>query len=250
MCYHESLLQSVAMASFLWAYRNLKTFIKKVDLFISPTNFVKEKYIEAGFPKEKIVVCPHFVERVEERANFDFRDYVVFMGRLSKEKGLFTLLKAMQDLPFLKLKILGKGPLEGSLRNFIEQYKLKNVELMGFKDGEERFKILREAMSVILPSECWETMSYTVLESFSCGVPVIASDQGGPKELIEDNYTGLFFKPANVEDLKQKIEILLKDRELLLKMRQNCLKITKERYSEGIGYRNLMQIYKRVLNKV
>jgi glycosyltransferase involved in cell wall biosynthesis len=246
-CYRDSYLQTFGMAFTLCLHRKLKTFINKIDIFVSPSNFLKKKLIEGRVPKEKIVVKPHFIECEKAKPSYEFDNYVVYLGRLSREKGLFTLVKAFENIGNITLKIIGEGPTRKELERFVIQEGIKNVQFLGFIIGQEKFKILNKAMFMILPSECYENMPYAVLESFARGVPVIASKIGGLKELIEDGVTGFLFEPGNVEDLKQKIVKLLNDRELLLKIRYNVRKVVKEKYSEEIGYKNMIELYQKVI---
>jgi len=102
-------------------------------------------------------------------------------------------------------------------------------------------------MFMVFPSEWYENFPYTIIESFACGVPVVSSRIGGLEELIEDGVTGFFFEPGNVDDLSRKIAKLVENKELLSKMRHNARKLAEERYSEEVGYKNLMDVYKDTL---
>ena len=247
-CYRNSYSQTFGMAFTLCLHRKLRTFINKIDIFISPSKFLKKKLIEGGMPEEKIVVKPHFVKCGEIKPSYEFDNYVVYMGRLSREKGLFTLLRAWKEVPGLTLKIIGEGPIRSELENFVSQAEISNVEFLEFIGGPKRFEILRKAMFMIFPSECYESFSYAIIESFACGTPVIASRIGGPQELVENGVTGFLFEPTNTKDLLQKISKLAENKKLLLKMRHNARKLAEERYSEEVGYKNLMAVYKDTLD--
>ena len=248
-CYHKSYLQSFVMAITIFIHRIfLKTFSRKIDTFISPSKFLKEKLIEGKIPEEKIIVKPHFIECERIKPSYEFDNYAVYMGRLSKEKGLFTLVRAFKNIMNITLKIVGDGPIRKDLENYIDRERIKNVQFLGYINGDDRFDVLKKAMFMLFPSECYENMPYTILESFACGVPVVASRIGGLKELVIDGYNGLLFEPGNIEDLKQKIVNLLNSRELLLKMRYNARKTAEERFSEKKGYENLIEVYQKAKN--
>jgi len=246
-CYRNSYLQTSGMAVTLYLHRKLRTFTNKIDVFISPSKFLKKKLIEGGMPEKKIVVKPHFVKCGEIRPSYEFDNYTVYMGRLSREKGLFTLFRAWKGIPGLTLKIIGEGPLRDELENFAGQEKISNVEFLGFIGGPKRFDFLKKAMFMVLPSECYESFPYAIIESFACGTPVIASRIGGLQELVEDKLTGLLFEPRNTKDLLEKTSALMENKKLLLEMRHNARKLAEERYSEEVGYKNLMDVYKDTL---
>lgn len=245
-CYQESFLKSGVMGAVLFLHRLLKTFTEKVDLYIPLTNFSKKKLIEAGFPVSKIEIKPHFVSVADFKPIVKYEEYAVCIGRLSREKGLMTLIEAFKKIDKIGLKILGDGPLRRELERSAAGF--SQIQFLGFIPGEKRFEILGKAMFLVFPSECYENMPYTILESFACGVPVIASKIGGLKELIREEETGLFFEPGNPIDLQMKIERLSKDTKLLEGMRQKAREEAESRFSEEIGYQNILKIYKKAVS--
>ena len=222
--------------------------MNKIDVFIAPSDFLKKKMIEDGMPKEKIVVKPHFIKCEETKPSYEFDNYAVYMGRLSPEKGLFTLLRAWKGIQDLTLKIMGEGSIRGNLESFVIEEQIANVEFLGFIKGPKRFEVLKKAMFMVFPSEWYENFPYTIIESFACGTPVIASKIGGSQELVKNGVTGFLFEPNSTKDLLQKISDLTKNKKLLLKMRYNARKLAEERYSENVGYKNLMDVYKDTLD--
>lgn len=249
-CYRNSYLQTFGMAFTLYLHRKLKTFINKIDTFVLPSNFLKKKLIEGGIPKEKIVVKAHFVKCREIKPSYEFDNYAVYMGRLSREKGLFTLLKAWKGVLNFTLRIMGDGPIRNELENFVVQKEIANVEFLGFIKGQKRFEVLRKAMFMVFPSECYENFSYAVIESLACGTPVIASRIGAVTELVKEGKNGLLFEHGNIGDLRKKILYLIENPKLIIPMRHYARKITEEKYkySSEVGYKNLMQIYNRLLS--
>lgn len=244
-CYRNSYIQTFGMVLTLYLHRKLKTFTNKIDVFISPSNFLKKKLIEGGIPEEKIVIKPHFTKCKEVKPSYEFDNCAVYMGRLSREKGLFTLLKTWEEIPDITLKIMGNGPIRSELENFVIQKGITNVEFLGFIGGPKRFEVLKKAMFLIFSSECYENFPYAIIESFACGTPVIASRIGAVAELIKEGITGFLFEPGNPNDLLQKISMSIGNKELLLKMKHNARKLAEEQYSENIGYKNLMKVYQK-----
>lgn len=247
-CYRNSYFETLGMTMTLCLHRKLRTFANKIDVFISPSAFLKKKLIEGGIPEKKIVVKPHFVKCGEIKPSYEFDNCAVYMGRLSREKGLFTLLGAWKKIFGITLKIIGEGPIRNELENFVIQEKISNVEFLGYIGGPKRFETLKKAMFMVFPSEWYENFPYAIVESFACGVPVIASRIGGMEELIEEGQNGLLFGPGNIEDLRKKILYFIENPKLIIPMRRYARETAEKKYSSEIGYRNLMQIYDRVLS--
>jgi glycosyltransferase involved in cell wall biosynthesis len=229
-------------------HRWLRTF-NHIDVYVSPSHFLKNKLVEAGFPGEKIQVKSHFINTDELTPAEGFDDYSVFMGRSAKEKGIFFLLDVFKELPDLKLKIIGSGPCHQELKDLVEQNNLVNVEISGFEGTEKRFQILKRAMFMIFPSNWYENFPFTLIESLSLGIPVIASRIGGIPEVIKDGVNGLLFQSGNTAQLKEKISILVGDREKLLQMRIKAREIAEKNYSQEQGYKALLEIYNRCVQE-
>ncbi len=252
-CYQRSLLNSMGIAVGEWFHRRKKTVIRNVDRFLATSQFLKSKFVEAGFPGEKIEVFPNFIdfEPVTAAAVSLPGPYAVYVGRLSREKGLLTLLNAFAGLPHLPLKIVGSGPLEKELKDFVHGRNLENIEFAGFIDGPLKKEILAGARFLIFPSECYESFGYTIIESYACGTPVIASDSGGAKELVTEGETGFLFEPGNPGDLRRQISRLLAlDNETLMAMKKKSLARANECYTGEIGYKNLENLFSTILGGV
>jgi glycosyltransferase involved in cell wall biosynthesis len=249
-CYHNSYFQSTGVAMPLWFHRKMWTFVKNIDVFIAPSKFLRQKYIASAFPQENIITIPHFIDLENYKTDIQFDNYAIFIGRLSQEKGVLTIVKAFKDIAGIKLKILGEGPFKKELQNFVTNNKIDNIEFLGFVNGKEKVDLLKKAMFLIFPSECYENMPYTILESFACGVPVVASKIGGVVELVEEGITGFLFEAKNVSDLKGKIIKLVSDKELLLRMRNNVRKVAEEKYCKEVGYRNIISVYQKLTEAI
>lgn len=246
-CYQYSFFNSLGLAIPEWFHRRSKTVTRTVNRFMATSQFLKSKYVEAGFPADKIDVYPNFIDFEPITGISSLGTYAIYIGRLSKEKGLLTLLKAFTKFPKFPLKILGDGPLEKELKEFVHSRDMKNVEFAGYIDGPLKREILTGARFLIFPSECYESFGYPIIESGACGVPVIASDTGGARELIIKGETGFLFEPGNPDDLGQTISqmLALNDGDLMA-MKEKSLEHVNELYTREIGYRNLEHIFNRM----
>lgn len=203
----------LAMLEAYWHNLILKTYAK-VDLFIAPSRFMRDICVNFGVPENKIKVLhnPIDIEKSEENQNIE--DYLLYFGRISSEKGIDVLIKAMQILrKDIKLKIVGDGP---DLEKYKTQVKKLNSEnkiiFLGPKYERELEELIEKAKAIIIPSIWPENMPYSLLESMAKGKTIIASRIGGLPELIKDNINGFLFKAGNVHDLKAKIdELNIKD---------------------------------------
>lgn len=191
-CVKNSYLKSYLAVKEAKYNRKHKTY-DKIDLFITPSNFYRTLMLKYGFDGKKVVSHknPLPINTKYELNNHDEK-YILFFGRLSKEKGIKTLIDAMKDKNYA-LKVLGTGPLEGDLKNYIKSNSISNVEFLGFKTGYELANYVRNARCVVLPSEWYENGPYSAMEAMALGKPLIVSNLGGLPELVEDGKNGFIF---------------------------------------------------------
>ncbi len=213
-----------------------------VDLFICPSRFNRDKLISFGQDPRRFRHLPNFVE-LDPSPSLSSGGYILFCGRLGSEKGLFTLLKAVQADSNIKLVIAGSGPEELPVRRYLSEKDVDNVELAGFLSGEERNRLIRRSSFMVVPSECYENCSLSVLEAFASGKPVVGSNIGGIPEQITPGVNGLLFEPGNVEDLREKIRYLVSHPEEVLRMGKGARQTAEGIYSPDAHYSRLMQIY-------
>jgi glycosyltransferase involved in cell wall biosynthesis len=181
---------------------NQKKLTAITDLFISPSRFLKTKMVEAGFPAEKIEVMPNFMpQKLDSSATK--KEYYCYVGRLSAEKGIDTLLRAAVQLPY-PLKVIGGGPLADVFRNEFTQ---ENIEFTGYLPYDKVYEIVKEARCLVLPSVCYENNPFSVIEALCMGTPVLGSRMGGIPELIDEGVNGLLFTSGNIAELKEKIDL-------------------------------------------
>jgi glycosyltransferase involved in cell wall biosynthesis len=221
---------------------------QKIDFIITPSQFYKNKMIEWGIPSAKMLYLPNFIDVTRLEPSYESDDYFVYFGRLSEEKGILTLLKAMEQVPEGTLKIIGNGPMEGTIHKVIQDNeKIKNkIEMVGFKTGEKLQEILRKARFNILPSEWYENGPYSVLEMMGVGKPTIAAEIGGLPDMIQHEETGLLFTSGDVNDLSNQINKLYQDKELRLRLGKNCRRVVEQKHSQEIYYQQLYSIYEQL----
>jgi glycosyltransferase involved in cell wall biosynthesis len=246
-CYQRSFINSLGIAIPEFIHRKMKTVLKKSDLFLASSHFVKSKFVESGFPGGKIIVHPNFLDFEPLEAAEPPGDYVIYLGRLFPEKGLITLLKAFKELPETRLKIVGDGPMERELKEYVNSNRMENVVFEGFVDGKSKLDLLKKAMFMVFPSECYESFGNTIVESYACGVPVLVVGVGAAAELVQEGKTGYLFEQGNVEDLKEKVFKMVSEKDKTQGMRHYVLERAKELYTKETGYKNLEAIFDTLL---
>jgi glycosyltransferase involved in cell wall biosynthesis len=204
-CHGSRLSELLLMAEGLWHL--WRRSYEAVDLFIAPSRFLAD-LTARRIPREKIAVLPNGIDLQDYTPHYDDNGYALYFGRLSKEKGIETLLEAHKSLGnSLPLKVVGTGPLaEGLARDF------PAVDFLGYKSGEELTTLIKEAAFVVVPSEWYENCSMVVLEAMALGKPVIGSNIGGIPEQIEDGGTGFLFTMGDRAALAAKMRELAADK--------------------------------------
>jgi len=246
-CQKSSYLVSLNIAIESYLYHFLKTYEKAIDLFVSPSSFLRNKMIEFGIDENKIVHIPNFVKSNEYTPNFSNSNYILYFGRLEKHKGLETLIVAMKHVKASKLYLVGEGSYQDMLERYSKKNSMKNVVFLGFVTRKRLIELVRYSLFTILPSEWYENCPMTILESFALGKPVIGASIGGIPELVEDGSTGMLFDAGNVDDLAGKINYLLDNKNLAVDMGKTARKKVEEEYNEDVHYKRLTKAYKDVL---
>lgn len=228
-----------------YVHRWAGTYQKCVDLFLAPSQFVRDKFVEHGWSNDKFEVLPHFQETHEISAAS--KGSLLYFGRLSAEKGVEDLLRAMQKLPDIKLKIAGDGPLREGLHDFTGSLGLSNVEFVGQVRREQRDNLISQSLFTVLPSHAYETLGKTILESYAEGRPVIGSDSGSRRELIHEGETGLLYRTGDIEQLAQVIRFLAARPELAQKMGRAGWELVRQNHTPEGHYQRLLAVYDRTI---
>ena len=246
-CKRDSLPASILACLEAYVHHWLGTYQQKIDRFIAPSKFIRQKMIEFGFSADNIVYLPHMIDLMHFRPATSPGDYVLYFGRLSGEKGLPTLLKAMTRNIDVSLKIAGEGPLEDNLKAFVRQNQLTNVEFVGYQSGEAFHDLIRNSALVVVPSEWYENAPFACYETMALGRPVIGANIGGIPELVQEEETGLLFESGNVDELAKKIGFLIDHPALQVEWGHNARRKVEKMYNADNHYHATMKIYHRVL---
>ncbi|MDA8258763.1 MAG: glycosyltransferase family 4 protein [Betaproteobacteria bacterium] len=238
-CYRGSRAASAAMAGMLMLHHGLGTYRNKVARYIALNGFCRDKFIEGGLPAGRVVVKPNFVDFTAPEPVP--RSGLLFVGRLSVEKGVVTLAAAMVRLPDAQLRVAGDGPEAGLLDG------VAGVSRLGSLPGEAVRQEMVRAMALVVPSICYENFPRTIAEAFASGLPVIASRIGALADIVCDGETGLLFEPGNPQDLADKLAWALAHPEQMAAMGRNARAQYEAEFSAGVNYRRLMEIYDGVL---
>lgn len=221
-CIHGSRIKGLLGTLEALLYWKRGTY-EKVDCYICPSRFLEKKLLEANpIYQGRTVVKHNFIELPDlaELANegeLDKESYVVFVGRLSQEKGVQLLAGAAHLLPQVHFVVAGAGELAEDLQG------IENVTLTGFLTGTDLQRLIAKARVMVLPSIWYENCPLSILEAHSLGTPVVTVDAGGMAELVENGVTGTLFREVTAEGLAQALEQTLTDEENLERMSRNCL---------------------------
>ncbi len=244
-CYRNSRGASTAVAALLATHRALGTWRHAVDVYIALTRHGRGKFIEGGLPAERIVVKPNFVYP-DPGPGAGTGGYALFVGRLSAEKGLETLLAAWKHLAGrVPLTIVGDGPLAPLVAEAAAGD--ASIRWLGSRPLEEVYTLLGEAAFLVLPSRCYESFGRVAVEAFSRGTPVIASRLGAMAELVEHGRTGLHFEASDAAGLAAQVQRLLADPGERGRMRAAARREFELHYTAEANYRSLMGIYEQAL---
>ncbi len=246
-CYRENRKATAAVTAMLTIHGIRGTYRHDVDAYIALTQFSRGKFIEAGFPEDRVFTKPNFVSPDPAAGNGE-GGYAVFVGRLTQEKGLRTLLKAWETFGNrLPIKILGDGP----LRNEVESAaaKLPGIQYVGRRPINEIYDALGAARILVFPSVWYEGLPRTIVESYAKGTPVVASRLGSMIELIKPGVTGDLFEPGNASALIRQVDNLMGDEARLSSMRLAARREFEEKYTAANNYPELMGIYQRAIER-
>jgi len=244
-CYRSSHSGTAVVAGMVAGHRMLRTWQRAVDVYIAPTASARSKLIEGGLPAASLAVKPNFVDP-DPGPGRGGGGYALFVGRLSQEKGLETLLAAWLALgAAMPLKIVGDGPLAPVVSEAVSRQ--GNIEWLGRRPLDEVYRLLGEAAALVFPSRCYETFGRVIIEAFAKGTPVIASRLGAMADLIQDGRTGLLFEPGNVGDLVRQVQRLLGDPTLLSEMRVAARSEYESHYTGTQNQEQLLAVYERAI---
>jgi len=240
-CYRGSRVQTATVAMMLAAHRYLGTWDRCVDAYIALTEFMRSKVIEGGLPREKVHVRGNVVSSVAT-ADTGMGEGAVFVGRLSAEKGVATLLHAAPMLSGTRLRIVGSGPMD-ALVSEAARNPGASIDWLGQLPQAQALEVVASSRVLIFPSICYETFGLSIVEAFACGVPVVASRLGAMAEIVTDGHDGYLVTPGDAPELADRVRLLMTDDALRERMGRAARATYEARYSTDRCYEKLMEIY-------
>jgi glycosyltransferase involved in cell wall biosynthesis len=244
-CYRDSRAASSVVAAMIGLHKIAGTWQRRVTTYIALTDFAREKYIAGGLPAEKIVVKPNFVDPAPSRGNGG-GGYALFVGRLSSEKGIATMIEAWKSANgALPLKIAGDGPLLELVKAAATSN--SSIEYLGRTAPEDTLELMRRAELLVFPSGSYEGMPRTVIEAFAVGTPVLASNIGATASMVTPNETGFHFAPGNVAELREKVEWCSANLDRVNDLRAAARRAFESSYTGAANVELLLRIYRKPL---
>jgi glycosyltransferase involved in cell wall biosynthesis len=248
-CHAGPRSSAAVLAAEAYLHNWLRTYQRCVDLFLAPTEFVRAKLITAGFPARQIEVLPHFQTLPPEESLVPEKGYILYFGRLSAEKGLDELLHAMARLPHVPLVIAGEGPERERLETLARDSKLTHVLFAGMVGGAKLEQLVAGCCFSVFPSHAYETLGKSILESYAWGRPVVASDLGSRREMVEPGVTGLLYPAGDLEKLADAIEFLFCRSSLTARMGVESRRRLHARHDPDRHMDALLEIYSRLATR-
>ena len=248
--FKESIILS--LMSFI---NKITRYDKHITKFITPSEALQSLMVKYNddITEDKIVTINNFLSNSEFgniEPNYNNKGYFLYIGRLSKEKGVHYLLQAAKDLPRnIDFHIVGEGLEEENLKQYVKDNNLENIKFLGHKNREEIKEEYQNCISIIVPSNWFEIFGLINIEAFINGKPVIATSIGGIPEIVEHNKTGLLFEPANIEQLKECIIKYWNNPDLVIEHGKNAYQKAKIQFTQERYYNELLNIYKEVINE-
>jgi glycosyltransferase involved in cell wall biosynthesis len=237
-----------AMAAIETICHRIMRVYDMVDIFVSPSIFLRDKFIEYGFSKEKIVHVDHFIDYPLVNEVVAPQNYYLYVGRLSEEKGVKSLIKAAIRIDKSKLKVAGGGPLYEDLLKYVKDIdKANRIEFLGHKSRMELLELYKHCKFLVVPSEWYENSGLIIFEAFACGKPVIGANIGGIPELVRNKERGIIYPTGDVDELYKAISWMLDNPEMVSAMGKNALHFLNNSLTPEIHYNKIVDIYNKLL---
>jgi glycosyltransferase involved in cell wall biosynthesis len=246
-CYRNSAVESALVTGITGINKLKKTWNNYVTRYITLTEFSKQKFLSSSLKltDQQVSIVPNYVPDTKKH-DLPRENYFLYVGRLSGEKGIHTLLEAFRQLPQVSLVIIGDGPEMSFVQDQSKAH--DNIVVAGKKTKAEVMDFMSRCRALVFPSVCYEGLPFTILEAFSTGTPVIASRLGSMQEMIQDGYNGLHFRPNDPEDLKNcilKFNGAAPDQQF----NRHARLTYEEKYHPEAHYSAIMAIYQNVIDE-
>lgn len=248
-CIKNSKLKSI-LAVLESKYYKKNEIYKDIDYIITPSEFIKKKLIEGGLKYNKIETLYNFVISKSKIEIEEDRGYAFFFGRLSIEKGILNVIKALKEINVGKLFIAGDGPERDNIELYIKENKLEDrIKLLGYLNQSQIRKYIKESSFVVIPSIWYENCPYSILETMEIGKPIIGSKIGGIPELIKDDENGFLYNYYDIKKLSEYMKKLFEDKDLVTKQSKKSRELFEEKYTEKIYYNKIINIYTTLIKE-
>ena len=250
-CYRNSRIATLPLASSVSLHRFLGTWSKQVDAFIALTSFQREVMVEAGLPRDLVHVKPNFFPGNPTVTPWSERkDCAVFVGRLSEEKGILSLVKAwlMWGSTAPELRVIGDGPLRPELDRLVREAPDVSIKILGQLSSNAAQNEIAKSRLLLVPSECFEGFPMVVREAFAFGTPVAASDIGPLPTIVKSGENGFLFQPKNSVSLWNKVRSDWNGENRLERLGHGARRSFEKLYTEKTNLEKLEAIYERAIN--
>ena len=245
-CYAGPCSSAIVLAAEAYLHKWLRTYERCVDLFLAPSEFVRGELVAHGLPAERIEVLPHFQALPDKNQLGNDEGYLLYFGRLSSEKGIDDLLRALTRVPHIPVIIAGDGPERPRLESLAHELNLNRVLFAGMVHGAKLQKLIANCSFSLFPSHAYETLGKSILESYAYARPVIASDLGSRRELVEPGVTGLLYSPGDRDQLARCIGFLFDHPEVIGRMGAAGRARVKSKHNPEKHLEKLLDSYSRL----
>lgn len=243
-CYKDS-RSATLLRVLMIEYQKRRLLAHAIQKFIALTEFSRQKFIQGGLPAEKVVVKPNFLAP-DPGEGTHAGDFALYVGRLSREKGIEAMLQAWTRIPpRIPLQIVGDGPMAHEVQQAVER--CPHIRWLGRQPRETVLELMRQARLLIFPSVCYENMSLTIVEAMATGLPVIASGHGSMASMITPHQTGWLFPPGDAEALREQVLCVWDQRNRLWEVGRAARSEYLQRYTAERNYELLTAIYQQAI---
>lgn len=249
-CYRGNRLATLPLAANVALHRHLGTWTKQVDAFIALTDFQRVRMIDAGLPADRVHIKPNFYPGNPIIVPWlDRRQSVVFVGRLTAEKGVLALVRAwlMWGESAPELRIVGDGGMRAELEQLAATIPMVPIRFLGQLDGAAAQDEIARARLLVLPSECFEGFPMVVRETFAFSTPAAVSNIGPLPSIVRQNENGVVFEPRNPQSLLQVVRAAWEKTGELEQLAMGARRSFEALYTEDANYRMLMTIYEQAM---
>lgn len=243
---------SASLVTTIESYFNkLMPFYNNVDKYTFQSEFSRDLFVKYGFDIKKTQIIENPYDCSKIIPNFSSQEsnkYILYFGRISKEKGLFTLYDAMKKISNIKILIIGDGPDVDESLIYIKN--ITNIKFIGPKWGDELKPFINNCEFVVVPSEWYEPNPYVILQSFSYGKPVVATNIGGLVDMIKDNINGVLCETKNANSLSNSIKDLYNNKDKIIELGKNARKEVEQKYNPNKYYTTSMILFEKLICKI